>query len=84
MTAQAAGASPTPRRINQPIFCTAPIKYIGQAQAQIDIDNLKAASAGYPDVEPYLPAIAPGTIRMKALSTTSMLPNSMPSGGIRK
>ena len=59
---QAASAAPTPRRINAPIFCTAPIKYIGQAQAQMDIDNLKAAAAGYGDVEPYLPAIAPGTI----------------------
>jgi 5-methyltetrahydropteroyltriglutamate--homocysteine methyltransferase len=59
-TVAAASAAPTPRRINQPVFCTGPIKYIGQAQAQIDIDNLKAAAAPYPGVEPYLPAIAPG------------------------
>jgi 5-methyltetrahydropteroyltriglutamate--homocysteine methyltransferase len=61
-TVQAANAAPTPRRINAPVFCTSPIKYIGQEQAQRDIDNLKAAAEGIGDVEPYLPAIAPGTI----------------------
>jgi 5-methyltetrahydropteroyltriglutamate--homocysteine methyltransferase len=56
------GNTPTPRRINQPVFCTSAIQYIGQEQCQRDIDNLKAATAGLSDVEPYLPAIAPGTI----------------------
>jgi 5-methyltetrahydropteroyltriglutamate--homocysteine methyltransferase len=46
---------------NAPYFCTEPLKYIGQANVQNDIANLKAAAAGL-DVEPYLPAIAPGTV----------------------
>jgi 5-methyltetrahydropteroyltriglutamate--homocysteine methyltransferase len=46
---------------NQPFFCTEPLKYIGQANVQNDIANLKAACAGL-DVQPYLPAIAPGTV----------------------
>jgi 5-methyltetrahydropteroyltriglutamate--homocysteine methyltransferase len=46
---------------NQPYFCTGPLEYIGQANVQNDIANLKAATAGL-DVEPYLPAIAPGTV----------------------
>jgi 5-methyltetrahydropteroyltriglutamate--homocysteine methyltransferase len=46
---------------NQPFFCTGPLQYIGQATVQNDIANLKAACAGL-DVQPYLPAIAPGTV----------------------
>jgi len=46
---------------NAPYFCTGPLKYIGQANVQNDIANLKAATAGL-QVEPYLPAIAPGTV----------------------
>jgi 5-methyltetrahydropteroyltriglutamate--homocysteine methyltransferase len=46
---------------NQPVFCTQPLRYTGQAAVQRDIANLKAASQGL-DVEPYLPAIAPGTV----------------------
>jgi 5-methyltetrahydropteroyltriglutamate--homocysteine methyltransferase len=46
---------------NAPFFCSEPLKYIGQANVQNDIANLKAATAGL-DVEPYLPAIAPGTV----------------------
>ena len=55
---------PVPRRRDsptQPFFCTEPLKYVGQANVQNDIANLKAAAAGL-DVEPYLPAIAPGTV----------------------
>jgi 5-methyltetrahydropteroyltriglutamate--homocysteine methyltransferase len=44
-----------------PHFCTGPVTYVGQASVQRDIDNLLAATKGL-DVEPYLPAIAPGTI----------------------
>jgi 5-methyltetrahydropteroyltriglutamate--homocysteine methyltransferase len=47
--------------VNQPIFCTQPLKYIGHSNVATDIANLKAAAADL-DVEPYLPAIAPGTI----------------------
>src|SRR5713101_6729302 len=46
---------------NQPVFCIQPLKYVGQANVQNDIANLKAAAQGL-DVEPYLPAIAPGTV----------------------
>jgi len=46
---------------NQPFFCTQPLKYVGHANVQNDIANLKAAAQGL-DVEPYLPAIAPGTV----------------------
>jgi 5-methyltetrahydropteroyltriglutamate--homocysteine methyltransferase len=46
---------------NQPFFCVGPLEYIGHANVQNDIANLKAACAGL-EVEPYLPAIAPGTV----------------------
>jgi 5-methyltetrahydropteroyltriglutamate--homocysteine methyltransferase len=46
---------------NQPFFCTGPLEYIGKANVENDIANLKAACAGL-DAEPYLPAIAPGTV----------------------
>jgi 5-methyltetrahydropteroyltriglutamate--homocysteine methyltransferase len=42
-------------------FCTAPLRYVGEATAEQDINNLKAASQGL-DVEPWLPAITPGTV----------------------
>ncbi|OGA70062.1 MAG: hypothetical protein A3G83_08970 [Betaproteobacteria bacterium RIFCSPLOWO2_12_FULL_68_20] len=48
-------------RVNRPVFCTGPIRYVGEKEARFDIDNLKAAVRGL-DVEPFLPAIAPGTI----------------------
>jgi 5-methyltetrahydropteroyltriglutamate--homocysteine methyltransferase len=42
--------------------CTGPIRYIGQATVQSDIDNLKAAIQGTGVTEAFLPAIAPGTV----------------------
>ena len=42
-------------------FCTAPLKYVGKAGAERDIRNLQAAVQGL-DVEPWLPAITPGTV----------------------
>ena len=42
-------------------FCTGPLKYVGKAGAEQDIRNLKAACEGL-DVEPWLPAITPGTV----------------------
>jgi 5-methyltetrahydropteroyltriglutamate--homocysteine methyltransferase len=42
-------------------FCTGPLTYVGRAGAEADIANLKAAVAGL-DVEPWLPAITPGTV----------------------
>jgi 5-methyltetrahydropteroyltriglutamate--homocysteine methyltransferase len=41
------------------MVCTAPISYRGQAQLQIDIDNLKAALDGSEPVEVFMPAISP-------------------------
>ena len=43
------------------VFCTAPITFTGKAQVEQDIAHLKAATAGQ-NVEPYLPAVAPGTM----------------------
>jgi 5-methyltetrahydropteroyltriglutamate--homocysteine methyltransferase len=41
--------------------CTGPLSYAGHAAVRADIDNLRAASQGG-DVEPFLPAITPGTV----------------------
>jgi 5-methyltetrahydropteroyltriglutamate--homocysteine methyltransferase len=46
---------------NQPFFCVEPLRYIGQANVANDIAHLKAACEGL-EVQPYLPAIAPGTV----------------------
>jgi len=50
-----------PRPLNQPMFCTGPLKYIGHRDAQFDIDNLLRAADGL-DLQPFLSAVAPGTI----------------------
>jgi 5-methyltetrahydropteroyltriglutamate--homocysteine methyltransferase len=42
-------------------FCTGPLQYVGQSGAEQDIRNLQAAVEGL-DVEPWLPAITPGTV----------------------
>src|SRR5919109_2343590 len=44
------------------VFCTGPLRYIGHAAVQADIANFKTALAGAQVAEPFLPAIAPGTI----------------------
>lgn len=41
--------------------CTGPLTYTGLAAARRDIDNLRAATEGR-DVEPFLPAVTPGTV----------------------
>jgi 5-methyltetrahydropteroyltriglutamate--homocysteine methyltransferase len=41
--------------------CNAPIRYIGQAQVQRDIANLKAALAKVNVVDGFLPVVAPGS-----------------------
>jgi 5-methyltetrahydropteroyltriglutamate--homocysteine methyltransferase len=53
-----AGSQPGARTM---VFCTAPVKFIGQDQVNSDIANIKAAIEGY-DIEGYLPAVAPGTM----------------------
>ena len=42
--------------------CVGPLKYIGQAAVQADIQNFKAALEGVKAEEAFLPAVAPGTI----------------------
>ena len=44
------------------VVCTGPLRSIGQAAIQADIDNFKAALQGVQEQEPFLPAVAPGTI----------------------
>jgi 5-methyltetrahydropteroyltriglutamate--homocysteine methyltransferase len=45
----------------QPV-CVAPLRYVGNAELQKDIDNFKAALAGVAGIGAYLPANTPGTI----------------------
>jgi 5-methyltetrahydropteroyltriglutamate--homocysteine methyltransferase len=47
--------------VNRPMFCTGPLKYVGQAGVQFDIENVLRAAKGL-DVQPFLSAVAPGTI----------------------
>jgi 5-methyltetrahydropteroyltriglutamate--homocysteine methyltransferase len=44
------------------VFCTAPLRYVGQAAVLADIANFKGALQGVPVEEAYLPAVAPGTL----------------------
>ncbi len=52
---------PGTRPPEEAVFCTGPVEYIGQANAQADAQNFKAALRGL-NVDCYMPAIAPGTI----------------------
>jgi 5-methyltetrahydropteroyltriglutamate--homocysteine methyltransferase len=45
--------------------CTGPITYQGQTAVQRDIDTFKAALAGVPVEEAFIPAVAPGTIELQ-------------------
>ena len=49
----------------QPVVCTGPITYRGQAAVQSDIDNFKAALDGTNYTEAFIPAVAPGTIELQ-------------------
>ena len=57
-------AVPRARALGPPTMpvCTAPLRYIGQADLQRDIDNFRAALAGANVMGAYLPANTPGTI----------------------
>jgi 5-methyltetrahydropteroyltriglutamate--homocysteine methyltransferase len=46
----------------QEVICMGPLRFIGHAALQTDIDNFKAALQGVEGPEPFLPAVAPGTI----------------------
>jgi 5-methyltetrahydropteroyltriglutamate--homocysteine methyltransferase len=50
-----------PHALNLPMFCTGPLSYVGHADARFDIETLLAAVKGL-DVQPFLTAVAPGTI----------------------
>jgi 5-methyltetrahydropteroyltriglutamate--homocysteine methyltransferase len=52
------GSPPAPQ---DPFYCSGTLSYVGQRNVEADIARLKAACEGL-DVEPYLPAISPGTI----------------------
>ena len=54
-------AGPQGTGTRQVVMCVEPITYIGGGLCDMDIANLKAAVQGL-DVEPYLPAVAPGTM----------------------
>jgi 5-methyltetrahydropteroyltriglutamate--homocysteine methyltransferase len=43
-------------------FCVAPLTYAGGATVATDIANFKAALQGADAVEPFLPAVAPGSV----------------------
>src|ERR687897_744266 len=44
------------------VFCNGPLKYVGYASLQAEIEDFKAGLQGQSYVEAFLPAIAPGTI----------------------
>ncbi len=54
-------AKEAPATITESI-CTGPIRYTGQAELQRDIDNFKAALAGVPVEEAFMPVAAPGSV----------------------
>ncbi len=45
-----------------PMLCTGPVRYIGQAQLQTDIQNLKDALQGASVEDVFMPAVSPGQI----------------------
>jgi len=47
------------------VVCTAPVRYIGQALVQRDIENFTAALQGLPLEEAFIPAVAPGTMALQ-------------------
>jgi 5-methyltetrahydropteroyltriglutamate--homocysteine methyltransferase len=44
------------------VFCDGPLKYVGHASLQTELEDFKAALAGQRYEEAFLPAVAPGTI----------------------
>ncbi|MEK6600635.1 MAG: cobalamin-independent methionine synthase II family protein [Candidatus Binatota bacterium] len=44
------------------VFCNEPLKYVGHAAVQADIETFKAALQGVKVQEAFLPAVAPGTL----------------------
>jgi 5-methyltetrahydropteroyltriglutamate--homocysteine methyltransferase len=56
---QAPGAGAGPTFGFDHLVCTGPVSYVGHAQLQKDIDNLKAALASVDVEEAFLPAVSP-------------------------
>ncbi len=50
------------RQRGAPIVCTAPIKYVGQAEVQADIENLKSALKHFPAKSGFMTALAPTNV----------------------
>jgi 5-methyltetrahydropteroyltriglutamate--homocysteine methyltransferase len=55
-----------PKRAARPkaFVCAGPIRYVGQAEVQTDIDNLKAALAGVAAEEAFITAISPSNLEL--------------------
>jgi 5-methyltetrahydropteroyltriglutamate--homocysteine methyltransferase len=45
-----------------PMFCVGPVRYIGEEILRKDLDNLKAALARVPNVEAFMPSVAPSGV----------------------
>ena len=51
-----------------PMVCIGPVSYRGCAALKTDLDNLKAALAGTPGVEAFVPAVAPSGVGINEYS----------------
>ncbi|MEJ2433883.1 MAG: hypothetical protein P8Y53_12255, partial [Pseudolabrys sp.] len=45
-----------------PMFCVGPVRYIGEEILRKDLDNLQAALARVPNVEAFMPSVAPSGV----------------------
>jgi 5-methyltetrahydropteroyltriglutamate--homocysteine methyltransferase len=52
----------SPNAAVRPYVCSGPVSYQGHAQVRTDIANLKAAIAGVPCAEAFIPAISPSNV----------------------
>jgi 5-methyltetrahydropteroyltriglutamate--homocysteine methyltransferase len=52
----------SPNAAARPYVCSGPVSYQGHAQVRTDIANLKAAIAGVPCAEAFIPAISPSNV----------------------
>jgi 5-methyltetrahydropteroyltriglutamate--homocysteine methyltransferase len=65
MLAGRSGALVAKRQVRpRALVCTGPIRYIGQAEVQADIDNMKAALKGVKTEEAFLTAISPSNLEL--------------------
>jgi len=54
------------KRISRPkaLVCAEPIKYVGQDELRVDLDNLKSAVAGQPHQDVFVTAISPSNLEL--------------------